>query len=157
MFILVVISKTEAKQNTKQILLQELYNSIALSNRTNIPPFTDGGKVIDVTLSVGKPSILQLDNSKQILVSALMLSLWWFDTRMVWNPSQFGNHTLIEFDDSELWTPLVMIENAAADGIDVLKSSLKIVVRGKDAKKRMVMTIMMSTKLVMEDQSRETA
>ena len=58
---------------------------------------------IDIKLSIKQ--ISSLDEKNQILTTNSYFACFWFDSRLTWDPEDYGNVTFVLLQASKLWMP----------------------------------------------------
>ncbi|XP_053383820.1 neuronal acetylcholine receptor subunit alpha-9-like [Mercenaria mercenaria] len=76
----------------------------------------------DIVLEFGLMHITELDIVTQRLYSVGFLSTYWFDGRLQWTPSGYGNMTSFIPLVTDIWTPPLVLSNAA-DEIKLLNDN----------------------------------
>lgn len=77
-----------------------LSNTLFSSYNKNIRPT----EKIVVGISVNIFEIVSLIEKEQVIVLNMMVSQFWNDTRLAWNPLDFGNVTKLFVPSDKLWT-----------------------------------------------------
>ena len=101
--------------------------------RQKVPPRTSfrGGKVqVDVFMSLA--SVLDVDDSQQIVRSAFMFFVSWQDRSLSWSAQDYGGQEEVEMVLDSIWIPSVLVMNSPLF-TDILSHAQHIVVDSNGA------------------------
>ncbi|XP_071117104.1 acetylcholine receptor subunit gamma-like [Haliotis cracherodii] len=65
--------------------------------------------------------IIELDESKQVLTSSGWIDLWWTDSRLTWNTSNYGGIDKMYVKPNMMWIPDIKAKGSVA-GFSMLGS-----------------------------------
>lgn len=106
--------RTINEPNAESKLIDSLlsnYNSMARPVRN----FNDK---VHVNFTVSLNQILDLDIKNQNLITALWITMEWFDHHFNWNPEEWGGVTDIRLPIKKLWRPDILLYNSISDRFD---------------------------------------
>ena len=91
-----------------------LYTDVFKNYHPNVRPVIDAGHPVIVDLYMDLVKILAVDEMYQTFKTTANIELTWFDERLVWNATDYGNiYNLVLPLDKNLWLPDLMNYNAA--------------------------------------------
>ncbi|CAB3407734.1 unnamed protein product [Caenorhabditis bovis] len=82
-------------------------------NRISFPPGLLGNRTIRIEFKLRLDQIVDVHEKDQVLTVKGTLEHYWFDSRLSWNPDEFGNVTLMHFPGEMLWLPDIILYNNA--------------------------------------------
>ena len=68
---------------------------------------------VGISISLSLKQIVSIDEKNQIMTSSSILQLWWEDSRLTWDPSNYSNVSEILVPISTLWVPDFFVINTA--------------------------------------------
>ena len=68
-------------------------------------------------------SVLNMDDSQQIMTSTLVVQITWRDSSLSWSPSNYSGVKIISMDLNLIWTPHVFVLNSPALKNDLLSNA----------------------------------
>ncbi|KAK3102502.1 hypothetical protein FSP39_011854 [Pinctada imbricata] len=105
-----------------------MYNDLLANYTSDIRPVDDDNEILNVKTTLYLNSILELDEPRGQLTTALSIHLIWNDIQLSWNPADYEYRGKIEISKRHIWTPELMM-------ISPSKSTEKI---GKDNDKVLI-------------------
>ena len=103
-----------ASLNLKDHKGTTLHNDLFENYNPKVRPIFESNQpvVVDIILELVK--ILAVDEIHQTFKTSVNIKLRWFDERLVWNKTEYGNINKIVFPlDKNIWVPDLMNLNAA--------------------------------------------
>ncbi|XP_046578102.1 neuronal acetylcholine receptor subunit beta-4-like [Haliotis rubra] len=79
------------------------------------------GRNVSVNVIFYPQFIVGLDEREQVLTSSGWIDLWWTDTRLTWNASNYGGIDKMYVKQNMIWIPDIITENSVA-GLSILGS-----------------------------------
>ena len=119
------INEPNAESKLIESLLSN-YNSMAR-------PVANFNDKVNVNFTVALNQILDLDIKNQHLITALWITMEWYDTHFKWNPEEWGGVTDIRLPIKKLWRPDILLYNSISDRFDTSFPS-NAVIYGKGVK-----------------------
>lgn len=104
-------------------LLQKLFSSYDPTER----PVENDNENLNISIGIAIQQIVELDEKQQMLVFSGWLDMSWNDYNLKWNPSDFGNISVISVMSDKVWVPDLVLYNSAGDSFDP-KSDVNAVV-----------------------------
>ena len=101
--------RRQAAADLKESLLGRTVVRQKVSPAMSLSPDED---TVMINVSIVLASVLNVDDSQQIMTSTLICSVCWRDSSLSWSPSSHGEVEMIELDVDSVWTPYVFIVNS---------------------------------------------
>ncbi|XP_054263758.1 acetylcholine receptor subunit beta-type lev-1-like [Macrosteles quadrilineatus] len=79
-------------------------------------PVSDSSEILEIGVQL-QVNHITLDPKSSIMSVGCILTLEWYDQKMVWNPGNFSDLTLLNFIKHEIWRPALVHFNAAGKNI----------------------------------------
>ncbi|XP_069125723.1 acetylcholine receptor subunit alpha-like [Argopecten irradians] len=95
-------------ESTK-LLLQDLFQNYS----TDIRPVTDQTKSVNVDVDLDLASINDVDEVAGTISLVVILHISWNDESLAWNPTLYGNTTLLTVPQTKVWLPKLFLCNPA--------------------------------------------
>ena len=77
----------------------------------NILPIANQSELLTINVTVYLRSIINLDEPTGELTTSLGIDLYWTDVSLKWNEFEHGDLGDIEFESSQIWTPILLLSN----------------------------------------------
>ncbi|XP_067650839.1 acetylcholine receptor subunit delta-like [Haliotis asinina] len=105
--------------------LKELKSYLDTRLNSGVAPIDPQTNVIDVDITVGPLQVHDLVDSTQELTCRIFMCMRWKDASLAWNASDYPNVSAIEIAPDKIWSPNVMVINAAV-GDGALSTAMPI-------------------------------
>ncbi|KAL5963456.1 Acetylcholine receptor subunit beta-like 2 [Taenia solium] len=110
----------EASRLYDVLMNQQGYNKI-------LRPVSHANETLTVFFGLGLLQLMDLDEVNQILTTNVWVELEWTDSRLIWEPEDFGGVTALFIPSEQLWLPDLLLYNNA-DGTYVIDIMTKAMV-----------------------------
>ncbi|KAK3102439.1 hypothetical protein FSP39_011397 [Pinctada imbricata] len=105
-----------------------LYNDLLANYTSDIRPVDDDTDILNVTTTLYLTGILELDEPRGQLTSALSMTLMWKDILLTWNPADYELRNKIEISKKHIWTPELMLISPSQSAEKLGKDSDKVLI-----------------------------
>ncbi|XP_071098230.1 neuronal acetylcholine receptor subunit alpha-10-like [Haliotis cracherodii] len=113
----------QRKMSNEQRLMRELTDEY----ETSVRPVYSAADAVDIGLGLTLTQILDLDEKNQVLTTNVWLEAEWYDERLNWNSSLFGDITSIRIPCEKIWLPDIVLYNSVDDYTSGYMPSLAMV------------------------------
>uniref|UniRef100_A0A914WLF9 Neurotransmitter-gated ion-channel ligand-binding domain-containing protein n=1 Tax=Plectus sambesii TaxID=2011161 RepID=A0A914WLF9_9BILA len=102
---------------TASALLEgQLYEDLLYDYNKIARPVKNSTDILTVDVGAALIRIIDVDEKNQVLTTNLWLEMQWFDSKLHWNPDDYGGLRKLHIPSDLIWTPdLVLYNNAAGD------------------------------------------
>ncbi|XP_078316181.1 neuronal acetylcholine receptor subunit alpha-9-like isoform X4 [Crassostrea virginica] len=107
-----------ADANSSQIQLtdeQRLYKKLMNNYDRNTRPVFNASHPVNVNISISLTQIFDVDEKNQVLTTNIWLDQSWMDEKLIWNPSDYNNLTVLRIPCTNIWLPDIVLYNSAED------------------------------------------
>ncbi|XP_006811725.1 neuronal acetylcholine receptor subunit beta-4-like [Saccoglossus kowalevskii] len=106
-----LIAGNEFQNNlsAEDYLINELFSNYSVATR----PVNDSSESVNVHLYMTINQLIDVDERYQIITTRVWLHQQWNDTRLKWNPEQYGGLNTIVVTMDTIWTPDTSLLNSA--------------------------------------------
>ncbi|XP_052829242.1 5-hydroxytryptamine receptor 3A-like [Octopus bimaculoides] len=91
---------------------ERLKNTLLLNYRKDIRPVFNLYTTIDVSINLTLHTLYDLDFVNNLLKARYLISAWWTDEYLTWNPLDYNNIEHIYIPENLIWTPSLMMCNS---------------------------------------------
>uniref|UniRef100_A0A5K3FXG1 Neur_chan_LBD domain-containing protein n=1 Tax=Mesocestoides corti TaxID=53468 RepID=A0A5K3FXG1_MESCO len=109
----------EASRLYDVLMNRQQYNKL-------LRPVTNANNTLTVYFGLGLLQLMDLDEVNQILTTNVWVELEWTDSKLIWEPADFGGVTTLFIPSDQLWLPDLLLYNNA-DGsyvIDIMTRAI---------------------------------
>ncbi|XP_046361693.2 neuronal acetylcholine receptor subunit beta-4-like [Haliotis rufescens] len=85
------------------------------------------GRIVHINVIFYPMFIIELNEREQVLTSSGWIDLWWTDSRLTWNASNYGGIDKMCVKQNMIWIPDIITENSVA-GLSMLGSGQDFVI-----------------------------
>ena len=110
-------TKARAAADLKESILNRPVVKQKVSPSVSLPSDYD---TAGVSVYLQLNSVLNVDDSQQIMTSTLVVQITWRDSFLSWSPSNYSGVKIISMDLNLIWTPNVFVLNSPALKNDLL-------------------------------------
>ncbi|KAJ8310585.1 hypothetical protein KUTeg_012450 [Tegillarca granosa] len=89
----------------------DLHNNVLEHYSRTSRPTTNPSNPIDIALTPSDFQIEDVDDYGNTMTSAFMMSMSWYDKRLQWNKTEYGDIDQTRILVDELWTPDISVYN----------------------------------------------
>ena len=107
MFLVVNCQLIDSDQSLKKLLGNSNYTKTT-------PPFYENYEFVPVNISLMYFRLITLDEKNQIMTSLSVIEQIWYDPRLEWDPSMYGNLTKTNLLVNDIWRPTTAVSNSAS-------------------------------------------
>ena len=103
----------ESAQGSTAAQEADLYNALLTGYNTNVRPRNNNDEPTDLHLFMYLRYVTRLDELSGILTTAVIMTVYWVDSGLRWDPNSYGNITQIRLDKNSIWSPGFAVLNPA--------------------------------------------
>eukprot|EP00111_Clytia_hemisphaerica_P021602 TCONS_00063528-protein len=92
-------------------LMTHLFGNNTFTSLTR--PNPNGGGALNVTIGLAYVQLMDLDEHRQMLKSNIWIRQYWTNEALAWNPTDYGNISVINIDPVHAWLPDIVLYNNA--------------------------------------------
>ncbi|XP_046563822.1 acetylcholine receptor subunit beta-like [Haliotis rubra] len=81
----------------------------------NVPPIMSEGSAIKLELSLKSLYINNLNSATETLHTTACVLMTWYDRSVSWSPGNHSGIQQVQFDMSEVWTPVLVLSNSVGN------------------------------------------
>lgn len=107
----ICVNRTKPEITDEQRLLLALMADYDKATR----PVFNASHAVDVFLGITLTQIFDVDERNQVLTTNIWLDQSWKDEKLVWNPADYNNLSVLRIPCSKLWLPDIVLYNSADD------------------------------------------
>ncbi|VDD84356.1 unnamed protein product [Mesocestoides corti] len=96
----------EASRLYDVLMNRQQYNKL-------LRPVTNANNTLTVYFGLGLLQLMDLDEVNQILTTNVWVELEWTDSKLIWEPADFGGVTTLFIPSDQLWLPDLLLYNKA--------------------------------------------
>ncbi|XP_046343300.2 acetylcholine receptor subunit beta-like [Haliotis rufescens] len=101
--------------NTMKTAMIALRAELLTNLGPNVPPITFEGSAIKLNFSVASLHINDLNSATETLHSTAHVLMAWYDKTVSWSPGNHSGIQQLQFDISEVWTPVLLLSNSVGN------------------------------------------
>ncbi|MFH4973812.1 hypothetical protein AB6A40_000521 [Gnathostoma spinigerum] len=105
-FVTVSVSQVKTSKHVAQ-LIEELLSDY----NKGVRPVKNVSDALVVKFGANLCRLLDVDEVNQVLTTSLWLELQWSDSKLTWNPDEWGNVKRIHIPSDQIWIPDVVLYN----------------------------------------------
>lgn len=95
-----------------------LYQHLTEKYFKSVPPVTGEHDTLEVKFGMALISIVDLDETKQVLHTTAWLRYQWKDVQLQWDPKHYNNVNHIRIPSDKIWTPDIVLYNNHKDSFE---------------------------------------
>ncbi|CAJ0944425.1 unnamed protein product, partial [Mesorhabditis belari] len=93
--------------------VSQLLQNLMMNYNKNVRPVKNASDALTVYFGASLCRLIDVDEVNQVLTTSLWLEMQWTDSKLVWNPKDYGGTRKIHISSDQIWTPDVVLYNNA--------------------------------------------
>ncbi|XP_048733396.1 neuronal acetylcholine receptor subunit alpha-10-like isoform X2 [Ostrea edulis] len=106
---------------------QRLYKKLMYNYDRNTRPVYNASHPVNVNISISLTQIFDVDEKNQFLTTNIWLDQSWMDEKLIWNPEDYNNLTVLRIPCTNIWLPDIVLYNSAEDYTEGYMEALAMV------------------------------
>ncbi|XP_046650083.1 acetylcholine receptor subunit alpha-like isoform X1 [Daphnia pulicaria] len=106
---------------------KRLYDDLLSNYNKIVRPVVNNSDVLKVRIKLKLSQLIDLNLKNQIMTTNLWVEQYWYDYKLMWEPSEYGEVSMLHVPSDHIWRPDISLYNNA-DGHYELKLNTKAIV-----------------------------
>uniref|UniRef100_F1LE31 Neuronal acetylcholine receptor subunit alpha-2 n=1 Tax=Ascaris suum TaxID=6253 RepID=F1LE31_ASCSU len=95
------------------IYIQQLFENLMMYYNKNVRPVKNASDALIVKFGANLCRLIDVDEVNQVLTTSLWLEIQWTDSKLAWNPEDWGGIKKIHIPSDQIWIPDILLYNNA--------------------------------------------
>uniref|UniRef100_A0A915C3V0 Neurotransmitter-gated ion-channel ligand-binding domain-containing protein n=1 Tax=Parascaris univalens TaxID=6257 RepID=A0A915C3V0_PARUN len=95
------------------IYIQQLFENLMMDYNKNVRPVKNASDALIVKFGANLCRLIDVDEVNQVLTTSLWLEIQWTDSKLAWNPEDWGGIKKIHIPSDQIWIPDILLYNNA--------------------------------------------
>ncbi|KHN74860.1 Acetylcholine receptor subunit alpha-type unc-38 [Toxocara canis] len=108
------------------VYIEQLFQHLMMDYNKSVRPVKNASDALLVKFGANLCRLIDVDEVNQVLTTSLWLEIQWTDSKLVWNPDDWGSIKKIHIPSDQIWIPDILLYNNA-DGephISIISSAM---------------------------------
>ncbi|KAL3853556.1 hypothetical protein ACJMK2_017091 [Sinanodonta woodiana] len=92
---------------------ERLYNDLLLNYTKGVRPGIESNRSLNLEIFLTVSTLLNINAVDEVMSVNGFFNMFWRDERLVWNKTEYDEHSSIMIDPSLIWTPRILLVNPA--------------------------------------------